>query len=260
MKLSPPRNRWTRLGALVLAAGLMVGGFAAVSASASANDGHSGVEISSTGLHSGDIKHVWLIILENKSYDASFTGLNQNSYLWKTLPSQGVLHDELLRHRSLQPGQLHLDGVGPGAAARHPVRLQRRELRLRQQLEHRDVRRRTPVRSRRRPTPPSRAAPTHRTAANGCTYPTDTPTLFNQLDAAGQTWKGYAQDLGNQPGRDDGVCGGAGTAANNPSTNPTFLSATTRPPVPGRGHQLHRRAGRTTSTWRSTSRCRGSTA
>src|ERR1700733_2045669 len=56
--------------------------------------------------------------------------------------------------------------------------------------------------------------------ANGCSYPTDAPTLFNQLDAAGKTWKGYAQDLGQQPGRDDGVCGGAGTAANNPTTNP----------------------------------------
>src|ERR1700751_2700032 len=37
------------------------------------------------------IKHVWLIILENKSYDATFTGLNKNTYLWQTLPSQGVL-------------------------------------------------------------------------------------------------------------------------------------------------------------------------
>src|SRR5665213_337558 len=37
------------------------------------------------------IKHVWFIILENKSYDASFTGLNNNTYLWKTLPSQGTL-------------------------------------------------------------------------------------------------------------------------------------------------------------------------
>ena len=44
--------------------------------------------ISSTGLKSGQVKHVWLIILENKSYDATFTGLNQNSYLWKTLPSR----------------------------------------------------------------------------------------------------------------------------------------------------------------------------
>ncbi len=31
---------------------------------------------------------------------------------------------------------------------------------------------------------------------NGCTYPTDVPTLFNQLNAAGKTWKGYAQDIG----------------------------------------------------------------
>src|ERR1700743_3701164 len=67
---------------------------------------------------------------------------------------------------------------------------------------------------------------------NGCTYPTDTPTLFNQLDAAGKTWKGYAQDLGNQPGREDGVCGAAGTAANNPETNPTYLSATAAHPFP----------------------------
>ena len=34
---------------------------------------------------------MWLIILENKSYDATFTGLNNNTYLWGTLPSQGVL-------------------------------------------------------------------------------------------------------------------------------------------------------------------------
>src|SRR5580692_1439638 len=42
--------------------------------------------ITSTGTPVGGIKHVWLIILENKSYDESFTGLNQNTYLWQTLP------------------------------------------------------------------------------------------------------------------------------------------------------------------------------
>jgi hypothetical protein len=61
--------------------------------------------------------------------------------------------------------------------------------------------------------------------ANGCTYPQDTPTLFNQLDAAGQTWKGYAQDLGDQPGREDAVCGAPGSASNNPTTNPVALTA-----------------------------------
>ena len=40
---------------------------------------------------SEEIKHVWLIIEENKSYDETFTGLNQNSYLWQTLPEQGAL-------------------------------------------------------------------------------------------------------------------------------------------------------------------------
>ena len=56
---------------------------------AASTTGHK--RITTTGLKPGDVKHVWLIILENKSYDATFTGLNQNSYLWKTLPSQGAL-------------------------------------------------------------------------------------------------------------------------------------------------------------------------
>jgi len=47
--------------------------------------------ITSTGTPVGGIKHVWLIIEENKSYDSTFTGLNQNSYLWQTLPQQGAL-------------------------------------------------------------------------------------------------------------------------------------------------------------------------
>ena len=31
---------------------------------------------------------------------------------------------------------------------------------------------------------------------NGCVYPTDVATLFNQYNAAGVSWKAYAQDLG----------------------------------------------------------------
>jgi hypothetical protein len=65
------------------------------------------------GIKPGKIKHVWLIILENKSYDASFTGLNTNTYLWQTLPAQGVLlknyygtgHFSLDNYISLVSGQ-----------------------------------------------------------------------------------------------------------------------------------------------------------
>src|ERR1700689_4821186 len=88
-------GRWknrTRIAAMVVSAGLLVGGGAAAATpNASAGVSQTGTTITSTGLSAGQIKHVWLIILENKSYDATFTGLNQNSYLWKTLPSQGVL-------------------------------------------------------------------------------------------------------------------------------------------------------------------------
>src|SRR5580692_6195670 len=90
MRLIRNRKGRVRPGAAAVMAGLLVAGVvAAGTATASADP--RGTTTSSTGLHNGQIKHVWLIILENKSYDATFTGLNQNSYLWKTLPSQGVL-------------------------------------------------------------------------------------------------------------------------------------------------------------------------
>ncbi len=67
----------------------------------------------------GAIKHVWLIILENKSYDESFTGLNQNTYLWQTLPEQGALltnyygtgHFSMDNYISLVSGQAPSYGV-----------------------------------------------------------------------------------------------------------------------------------------------------
>ena len=57
------------------------------------------------------------------------------------------------------------------------------------------------------------AGPNAAAGRNGCVYPASVPTLFNQFDAAGVSWKGYAQDLGNPdesgPTHDAGVeyCG-----------------------------------------------------
>src|SRR5579862_4112492 len=88
------RSSWRGRSLTAAAVGaLVLGGVAvpAVSAAAASHhkSSHSGND--GLGIKPGKIKHVWLIILENKSYDASFTGLNNNTYLWKTLPSQGVL-------------------------------------------------------------------------------------------------------------------------------------------------------------------------
>ncbi len=223
--------------------------------------------ITSTGTPVGAIKHVWLIILENKSYDETFTGLNQNSYLWQTLPQQGALltnyygtgHFSMDNYISLVSGQspsyatqddcstsanmtnnnggIITNGtVGTGTDTDH-----------------------TTDSSGTNTTPPDATAANNGNFGqllvhggidaalgnNGCVFPTDVTTLFNQYNAAGVSWKGYAQDLGGAqpvgsttyvtgstpgvsdtvPGRDDGMCGYPGTSTADPVTNPTNLVA-----------------------------------
>jgi Phosphoesterase family len=144
------------------------------------------------GVKPGKIKHVWLIVLENKAYDASLTGLNNDSYLTQTLPSQGALltnyygtgHSSLDNYISLFSGQApvtddqddcpaydQLDGTvnTSGSLATNPNYGQF----------------------------VSAAGVDAPAGDNGCVYPSSVPTVFNQLDANGQTWKLYAQDLGN---------------------------------------------------------------
>jgi phospholipase C len=81
----------TRLAAAAAVAALAIVLATSMSASASSHrlstDSTKAVKVAASdglGLTPGKIKHVWLIILENKSYDASFSGLNNNTYLWKT--------------------------------------------------------------------------------------------------------------------------------------------------------------------------------
>src|SRR5271157_5313099 len=88
MRTPPKSKRWLRLFTAASAIAIAVLAVAVpMSTASAASPGPNTVG----GLTPGAIKHVWLIILENKSYDETFTGLNANSYLWQTLPSEGVL-------------------------------------------------------------------------------------------------------------------------------------------------------------------------
>ena len=232
--------------------------------------------ISSTGLAPGQIKHVWLIILENKSYDATFTGLNQNSYLWKDLPAQGALltnyygtgHSSMDNYLSMVSGQAPSEDVQDDCSTTDNL------LNLNSGIEttggslafNGDYGQLL-----------SKSGPNAALGQNGCTFPTNVPTLFNQLNAAGQTWKDYDQDLGGEqnylqdpdtafqsetvPGREDAACGGPGATANNANTDPLNLSTPPGGSVTSfTGAQTRRPTGPTTSTstWQSTTRCRGS--
>ena len=79
------KSRRRRKGSL-LAGAVMIGmrSLAGPVAMATASPGSGPDDV---GLPSGASTHVRLIILENKPYDATFTGLNHNTHLWQTIPS-----------------------------------------------------------------------------------------------------------------------------------------------------------------------------
>ncbi|MDU2071760.1 MAG: alkaline phosphatase family protein [Cutibacterium avidum] len=232
-----PHSRLTRLVSASVAAGMAAFGFVAPIAShaqpenkatpGASSSAKKHTTITSTNVASGKIKHVWLIILENKSYDATFSGLNQNSYLWKELPKQGALlphyfgtgHYSQDNYTSMVSGQsaemdLQSDcdvantsfGSNASIIDRHTGKEFGRDDNYGQVL--------------------SLAGPNAADGKNGCTYPKDVPTLFNQFDAAGVTWKGYAQDLRNHSGREDGLAGSPGTLENTPDKNPKAMKPT----------------------------------
>jgi hypothetical protein len=144
------------------------------------------------GIKPGKIKHVWLIILENKSYDASFTGLNNNTYLWKTLPSQGVLlksyygtgHDSLDNYLSMTSGQAPLTDTQDDCPDYDKIT---------GSVDYSGNLNSNPNYGQLA----SAAGPNAAPGQNGCVYPSSVPTLFNQFNSARVSWKGYAQDLGN---------------------------------------------------------------
>src|SRR5664280_290558 len=142
--------------------------------------------ITSTGTPVGAVKHVWLIILENKSYDEVFTGLNQNSYLWQTLPQQGALltnyygtgHFSMDNYISMVSGQSPSYGVQDDCS-------------------------------------------TTANMTNNNSGIITTGTVGTTTYVTGTT-PGVSDTV---PGRDDGACGYPGSATANPVTNPTNLVA-----------------------------------
>lgn len=194
------------------------------------------------GVADGAIKHVWLIILENKSYDATFTGLNKNSYLWQTLPKQGVLLKNYYGtgHFSQDNYESMVSGQAPEQDTQSDCDVAATDFSSNAAIADGGSNGiiNSPATSANYGQAVSSQGANGADGKNGCVYPTSTPTLFNQLDAAGKTWKGYAQDLGDQNGREDGACGYPGTSNNmatgtvdSTATSNTAYSTATPPPA-----------------------------
>jgi len=148
------------------------------------------------------VKHVFVIVLENVSYDSAYGTSPVYPYLANTLRPQGLLLNQFyaVAHWSLGNYLALLGGVAPTKDIRNDC------------TSYRDMLDAKP------------AADGQVKAGHGCVFPKSVPTLAGQLTSKQLTWKGYMQDMGNNPGREQSTCGRPGLGTNN-----TDLTQTSSP-------------------------------
>jgi phosphatidylinositol-3-phosphatase len=132
------------------------------------------------------VRHVFILVLENQSFSTTFGEHTPAPYLAHALPSKGVLltHYYGIGHWSLDNYLALISGQAPNSEtqadcpALTEFRLSRPKLDANGQA-----------------------------LGQGCIYPALVRTLADQLEAANLTWKGYMEDMGNDPTREGRTCG-----------------------------------------------------
>ena len=130
------------------------------------------------------IGHVFVIVLENKSYAGTFGDPSADPYLAATLPRQGALLTQYhgIGHESNDNYIAMISGQAPNLQTQADCQIYTNFIGT------------GPIVS------PGQAVGT------GCVFPSSVPTVGDQLTAAGRNWKGYLQDMGNDPSREAAVC------------------------------------------------------
>ena len=142
------------------------------------------------------IKHVWLLILENKNFAETFGNNSPAPYLSKTLTTQGQLlanyygttHLSLGNYIALVSGQ----AANPVTQADSPAFV--------------DVF-------------PGTIGADGQAIGQGSVYPANVKTIADQLDAKGMTWRGYMEDIGNGPANEAKTCRHPAPNASDPTQN-----------------------------------------
>jgi hypothetical protein len=130
------------------------------------------------------VKHVFVIVLENQGYEATFGNPAADPYLAQTLPAEGALlqnyygtgHESNDNYVSLVSGQ-------PPNAQNQADCPNFDDFTGAVMLE------------------------SGVETGSGCVYPAEVHNIGTQLTAAGKSWKGYMQDMGNDPNRETAACG-----------------------------------------------------
>src|SRR5215813_6632517 len=128
--------------------------------------------------------HVFVIVLENEGFEVTFGPNSKAPFLAKTLTSRGVLLSQYFA-----TGHVSLDNyiaMLSGQAATPQTRLDC--------ITYADF-------------VLTGTTSDGQAIGSGCVYPASVKTLADQLTAAGKTWRGYMEDMGNDPARESATCG-----------------------------------------------------
>jgi phospholipase C len=131
------------------------------------------------------VRHVFVLLLENQSYESTFAAGSAASYLGKTLPARGALLRQYygIGHYSLDNYLALISGQAPNEETQMDCL----------------------VFSEFKPSAAGLDAD-GQLRGTGCVYPTLVKTLPDQLEAAGFSWKAYMEDMGRDPTRERATC------------------------------------------------------
>jgi hypothetical protein len=131
------------------------------------------------------VRHVFVLVLENESAAVTFGPDSPAPYLSKTLPARGAFVPNYygVGHASLDNYIAMISGEAPNASTQADC------------CVFADFAASGPLGS------------FGQQPGTGCVYPSDVPTLPSQLTAAGLTWRSYDEDMGADPSRESATCG-----------------------------------------------------
>jgi hypothetical protein len=142
------------------------------------------------------IRHVFVIMLENDGYSATFGNPSADPYLAATLPGQGALLENYygVGHFSNDNYTGFISGQPPNSDNQSDCAAGFVDF----------------------PPGDGQGANGIQQGA-GCVYPSADTTVADQLTRDGLTWKGYMEDMGNDPTRESANCGHPAVGAADPS-------------------------------------------
>src|SRR4051794_10907795 len=145
------------------------------------------------------VKHVFVIVLENKDYNENFGPASQAPYLAKTLTARGQLLRQYYgtSHVSLGNYLTMISGQAPNPDTQGDC-----------MAGFKDVF-------------PGVMGPDGQIMGAGCVYPAAAKTIADQLDAKGLSWRAYMEDMGADPAREKAACAHPDIGQNDPTQSAT---------------------------------------